>query len=456
VRPSLLFLTAHAALVLLGGAAAFHPAVVRLGAAARLSAAFGAGAIVLTIESLLFSLAGVPWSAAGLAAAPVLLGAWAWRVRADPVPPTAPGAGPPEPIVRALAAAALALGLLHLGISFATSRATSIDYLFFWGVKAVHFAQARGIDVALLAWPFFAAHGVPEYPPLVPVVQAWGVLFAGEMPWRRAGPLASALWLVAAIPLVRGMLRRRLAAGPADAVTAFWGTALAISLAGSFSGGNAEVPLVFFETVAGIALITEARASTASDRWLAAAALAGAVLTKVEGLAAAGLLVLGTLARDRWEGRSAVLRGAAPLVAAPVLAISLWFLFQRLAGLPVGYRGHGPLLGLHWEHAGSIALAMVRNLGAGTAGMSWAVPAILLLFFWRRIRNVLPAVALAAGLLAFFAFDYLHDGDDPWQRIGWTLPRVSQPALSLLILAAGVAVFGPGTGERVKALPLKA
>jgi hypothetical protein len=48
-------------------------------------------------------------------------------------------------------------------------------------------------------------------------------------------------------------------------------------------------------------------------------------------------------------------------------------------------------------------------------------------------------LSLAAGILAFLVFDYLHDDRSPSERIRWTTPRVSQPALSAVILAAGVA-----------------
>ena len=57
------------------------------------------------------------------------------------------------------------------------------------------------------------------------------------------------------------------------------------------------------------------------------------------------------------------------------------------------------------------------------------------------LTRLLPAITLAAGLLAFLVFDYLHDRENPALRIVWTAPRVSQPALSALILAAGLAAF---------------
>jgi hypothetical protein len=440
MRPSLLYLVAHASLILLGGCAAFHPSVRALGTAARLAAAFGTGAILLTLEALLFSVLGIPWSLPALAAP--LLAATAvagWKAGAR-LPEPAPREKPAR-WAAAAGAALVVLAAAHLATSLATSRSTSVDYLFFWGVKAVQFADARGIDVELLKWPFFI-HGAPDYPPLVPVVQAWGVLLAGEMPWRRAGPLASSLWFLAALPAVFALLRRAIGANPAVAVTAFWSVALAVSLSVSYSGGNAEAPLLFYETVALAALLTEPRDATAADRWLPATALAGAALTKVEALPAIACLVLGTALRDRMEGRPRALLRAGQLAAVPAVAVSCWFVFQRLAGLPVGYRGHGRFLELHMEHLGSVAREMLRNLDAGTFWLSWGVPALLLLLFGRRAGRALPALAMAAGILLFLGFDYLHDADDPWERIGWTFPRVSQPALSALILGAAAAMFG--------------
>ncbi|MBC8645716.1 MAG: hypothetical protein H7X85_01025, partial [Thermoanaerobaculia bacterium] len=67
MRPSFLYLTAHLSLVLLGGCAAFHPSVRALSTAARVAACFGAGAFLLTVEALLFSALGIPWSIPALA-----------------------------------------------------------------------------------------------------------------------------------------------------------------------------------------------------------------------------------------------------------------------------------------------------------------------------------------------------------------------------------------------------
>ena len=45
---------------------------------------------------------------------------------------------------------------------------------------------------------------------------------------------------------------------------------------------------------------------------------------------------------------------------------------------------------------------------------------------WVGRAAAIGALAMAAGILLFLAFDYLHDPTDPWERISWTFPRVSQ------------------------------
>ncbi len=418
-------------------AAAFHPAVRPLGFFARLSAAFAAGAVALTVEAVVFTLLHIRWSAAGLGLPLLVLSAFLaliWSRR----PASMPEPGPLRPGKALAAGASLAalVALGHLTASLWTTRSTSVDLVYFWGVKAVRFAQERAIDVPLLGWPYFF-HAVPDYPPLVPVVAAWGNIVSGPLPWR--GPLlSSAFWLIAAIPLVLALLRRRAGDTGAVAVTAFWTVALAVSLAFSYSGGNAEAPLLFFESVAGAALLAEQKGGPAGSRFLPALALAGAVLTKVEGSVGAVLLVAGVLLRDRLERRERVLARAVALMAAPLAALALWFGFQYASHLHVGYRGHGDLFDLHFENMGPVLRSVLQNLSAGTAGLSWLFPIFVIVFLGRGRRDAIPGYLMTAGLLGFLVFDYLHDAADPWERIAWTLPRASQPALALLILSAGI------------------
>jgi hypothetical protein len=432
------FLGALLALPLLGAGAAFHPSVRSEGLLPRIAAALGLGAVTLTLTGLLLTFASIPWSIPALAAPPLcasLALGLLWSRRAAPVwRPYRPSRG-----VVFSAAAVSAVSLLCLFWTLGTAGATSVDYLFFWGVKAARFAAVRGIDTELLRWMYFG-HGVPDYPPSVPILQAWGTLAAGKLPWRFV-PVCSLLWVAAAAPLVLALLRRRLSDDAATAVASFWIAATAITIAQSYSGGNAEAQLLFFETLAVAALLVEDEGADAG-RFLPALMLAGAVLTKVEGSVAALAIAAGAALRDGLEGRGRVLRRTLALLLAPAACLLTWFAFQRHFGLTVGYRSHGPLLGLRTEFLPTILRDELRNLDAGTLGLSWAIPITFLLAARPDPRRLLPALALIAGLSGFLVFDYMHDESDPGQRIGWTTPRASQSALSACILAAGLAWFG--------------
>ena len=435
------YLVATLALSILGFGAAFHPSLRRAGWAARAAAAFGAGAVLLTLGGMLLTAVGILWSVPALAALPLIfstVGAWLWRRRPDE---PFPAEGPRRARLALLAIGGASLALLAWALL--NGRATSADYLFFWGVKGARFADVRGIDVPLLGYIYFL-HGVPDYPPLVPVVQAFGAMAAGKFPWRTV-PVTSLLWVAAAAPLVRAFLRRRLEPGSAAAVTAFWLAAMSASLASSFSGGNAEAPLLFFESVALAALLTE---GASSSRFLPALMLAGAALAKVEGSVAVILVVLGASARDALERRPDILRRTAVLLWPPAAAVGAWFAFQYHVHLRPGFRGHGGLFAFDFDHLGAILGRLPLALEAGTFGVSWALPLVLLIGARPAGYRLLPAFVLAAGLLAFLVFDYLHDREDPSERIGWTAPRVSQPALSSLILAAGLASLDPDRRRR--------
>ncbi len=434
---ALAFMTALAAIPALGIGAAFHPSVRRSGALARAAVALTMGSLALTITGMLLTLAGVAWTVPTLAGPPLcasLVLGTLWSRAPAPDRPAFRGSRR----VAALALGVAGVSLLLLGWTLVTSAATSVDFLFFWGAKAARFAQTRGIDAELLRWPFFG-HAVPDYPPVVPVLQAWGALAAGRMPWRFV-PATSLVWLAAALPLLRDLLRRRLTDDAAAAVGAFWIAALAASLAFSLSGGNAEAPLLFFETIAVAALLAENGGG--ESRFLPGLMLAAAALTKVEGSVAALLVAAGAAARDAVEGHRRILVRTLPLVAAPVLAVGTWFFFQWRSDLFVGYRSHGGLFALRTDFLPAILGAELRQLDAGTRWLSWAIPVALLAASRPFVARLLPALFLTLGLLGFLAFDYMHDATDPRERISWTTPRVSQPALSACILAAGVASLG--------------
>jgi hypothetical protein len=445
-----LYLVASTCLLALFGAGPAKALSGRDGTPAGVAGvAYGVGGLLLTVEALAFSALGIPWSVAGLSAPLLLLSAFLfWRERgrsagagrqafrrrqrlaasqaATPMPP-APAAAV---VVTALAAAVFAIGLVN-------SSANSVDFVLFYGVKAVLFAKGRGLSAAVLGHPLFA-HAAPRYPPLMPVVESWGVLVAGDLPWR-FGTAISFAWFAASVAAIGSRLRRRLGPESGAAVAAYWAAALALSFNFSYSGGNGEAPLVFFVSASAAWLLTE---TPGESRWLPAVLLAGAALSKQEGLLAAIALASGTVLRDALEKRPGTLRRGALAIALPVGGVLLWFAYEGLAGLPVGYAPPAPISGMDVRALPRIVPDLLRNLSAGTWGLSWALPLALLVLTRTRGRLVaaLPvtvtAAALTGALLATYASPAAIDRADV---IGRTLPRACQPVLSLLILGAGLA-----------------
>ncbi|HKA36706.1 MAG TPA: hypothetical protein VKH43_07785 [Thermoanaerobaculia bacterium] len=443
----LAFGAAQAALAALGFGAAWHPSVRPLSALSRAAVAFCAGAVFLTLEGTAYSMLGIPWSFAGLAL-PLLLLSFAAMLRWRRVPTLAP------PRIGLRSAAARwsvvigALALVYLAVAFGSSAGTSVDYLLFWGVKAVKYADNRGIDPAFLR-SRFAIHAVPEYPPLIPVVHGWGALAAGRLPWRVV-PLVSAIPIAAAIPILLDRCRRRAGDAGAAVIAALWTVAISLSVVQSFSAGGAEPMILFFETVALVWLLTE---HPGESRFVPTLALCGAALTKVEGTAAVFFVAFGAylLSRGR-EGRRGAAR-AASLLLWPLASVGTWFLYQKTQSLEVGYHSHGDLLMVHADQLGTVVKELLRNLEAGSLWIAWGFAAAVVLLRVHAWRSAAPALTLAAGLLAFLAFDYLHDGSDPTQRIVWTAPRVTQSALSAVILAAGMLSLGKAPVDGPEAPP---
>lgn len=451
MKTGAIYLLAHALVGVLGLPVLWMREVRGWSPPARAAAAFAVGAIVLAVESTLSTLLGVAWNPLLVLAPPLLLLALlaARDARGEPEtigPAFRPGAG------------AAAFGILvggaavaHLALSLATARATSNDFLLFWGVKAVHFADTKSVDPNLLRHPWFT-HGQPFYPPLVPTLDAWGVLAAGHMPWRTA-PLVTLLWFIAAAVMVLEIQRRRLGDRSATLVSAFWMAALSASLVSSYSGANAEAPLLLYETTAGMLLLTERPHPGVGRRCLAGLFLAGAVLTKVEGTMGASLLVLGTVLRDLVVAERRPRWGeTAGLVIPPLSVGLLWWSYLRHFGIPSNYSAKGRLTEIHWGRFGEVVGPLIESLSAGTWWLGWILPLLLILAAARRrcYADALPGILAAAGLLAFFVFLYLHETTNQAVRIAWEIPRISQPALSLLIAVAALCYPPTELGANLK------
>jgi hypothetical protein len=385
---------------------------------ARIGFAFLAGALLLTIEATLFTMIGIRWSIVGLSV-PLLIasGIVLWRKRLG-----WRGQGSSSRIGVVI----VCVSLLHFLLSIITTQSINPDYVLFWGTKSVHFAMARALDAGYLLSPY--APPRIDYPPLLPITQAWGILFSQQMPWITAAAMA-AVWLAAAVPVIRWLT------GSAEA-TAFWTAAMAASLAFCGSGGNAEAMLVVYISV-GASAIVAGRTS------IAAIAFAGAMLTKEEGLITIGAILIGVVIHDRGTRRAAI------LAASSAAGAGLWFAFQKRFGLPLGYERVTLTHTFHWSNLPTIFREAPKSLAAGCWGLSWLIAIGIITYIAikrpRRLIDTLPLLVPIPILFTFFIYLYLQYESALAMKMWWILPRISQPALSLLVLAAAFA-----SGDRMR------
>jgi hypothetical protein len=383
---------------------------------ARIGFAFLAGALLLTIEATLFTMIGIRWSIVGLSS-PLLVasGIVLWRKRAWQ-----------REKANKFAIVIAGVACLHFLLSIITTQSINPDYVLFWGPKSVHFAMARALDAGYL----LSRYAPPriDYPPLLPIFQAWGLLFSHSMPWITAAAM-SAVWLIAAVPVVSWLT------GSIHA-TAFWTAAMAASLAFCGSGGNAEAMLVVYISV-GAAAIVAKRIS------IAAIAFAGAMLTKEEALVTIGAILIGVIVYDRG------VRRAATLAASSAAGASLWFAFQKQFGMHAGYDRVTLTHTFHWSNLPTIFREAPKSLAAGCWGLSWLIPLAILIYVAfkmpGRLKEAIPLLVPLPLLFAFFVYLYLQYESSVATKMWWILPRLSQPALSLLILAAAFAA-----GDRMR------
>jgi len=377
---------------------------------ARIGFAFLAGALLLTIEAMLFTMVGMRWNIVGLAL-PLLVASGILLRRQRPAARTDRSV---------CATLIIAIALLHFLLSIITTQSINPDYVLFWGTKSVHFALSRSLDAGYLMSRF--APPRIDYPPLLPVFQAWGMLFSRHMPWITAAAM-SAVWLAAAVPVINWLT------GSIHATT-FWTAAMAASLAFCGSGGNAEAMLVMYISV-GAAAIVAGRTS------IAAIAFAGAMLTKEEALVTIGAILIGVVIYDRGIRRAAI------LAASSAAGASLWFAFQKRFGMHVGYDRVTLTHTFHWSNLPTIVREMPKSLAAGCWGLSWLIALAIIISIAvkipARLKIAIPLLVPIPLLFAFFVYLYLQYESSLAMKMWWVLPRLSMPALSLLILAAAFA-----------------
>jgi len=412
--------------------------------AAGVAIAWAGGTVILTVLLTMLAALGIPWRPWLVTAIALVAGGVAWRLPASRPPREEKMAQPgwPTLVAAALCTVVASAGLVQL----AAGAATSADLSFSWGVKAVRFALDRGMDFQWMQLPHLI-HLHPNYPPLWPVSLAWGALAAGSLPWT-AVPVVTWVYLVATGVIIHWLLRRPLGSRAAAAIVVVWFAVLTGSAMRSFSGGSAEGPLLLFVTVAVTALVVENRHEAPALRWLAAGALAGAVLTKSEGAVSAGLIVAGTAIRDGlWRRREWAL-DAARLAAPTVAAAGLWAAVKIAHGLPLTDPIRERALVVTFDHIDVILKVCARLLFDGGLWVGWSAPLVATSMTrdFRPLR-ALPGLFVAGGLPLFAAVYYLHAEGNPLELIVWTFPRLIQPAVSVWIVSLGVICFGDKDGK---------
>ena len=404
----------------------YFSSVRRLPGSARVAVYAAAGLITLTVEMFLFSVLRIAWSVAPLVALPLVAAAVSYlpvaRKRIDAVRTNE--ASPWT--LRAIPFIAItALAVVVLGIAIFAGEATSFDLLLFWGPKGVAFANAHAIDVPFLAAPHNSLMH-PDYPPLLPFAYAWTMLGkAGLNWWGVIGMTPLFLTLTAAT--LHGFARY-VNSPSAHSITALFASLYAYLYVVNAVGGNGESALIFFEALA-LAALTCTRVTADEHAIIASVALAGAVLTKVEG-APFALLTLTSVFVSDWPWRERV-RAFLKASIGPILALMGWIAFSAHHHLLDSYRPMASALTLR-----SSRLAIDLLVREGSFGIGY-IPWIVLfgLVVMGRVRRAWQQLFIAAAFFLFLLFVYARNGDRDF-HVGWSAMRALLTPLLCLLFAA--------------------
>jgi len=433
VKPGGLFLFALVALPALGWILLTHPSYGHFRWICRLALSGATGAVLLSLWMTAFALVGIAWHFLPLVVL-TLLTSLLLRTflkvesPAQSVPPEKAKLG----IVEKLAVLLTVLALLWAWAAAASSAATSPDLLFFWGTKAQAFAAARTVDASFLRKPLLQ-YLHPSYPPLVTNIYAVAAMAAGRFPWE-AATLTFPLLLTALAMSLPGLLRLSV---PRDSA---WASSALIITALGFLGneldvaGNGEPFLWLFETLS-MAILISPFGLTRGGKLLAGLFLAGAAVSKVEGLpftlAAVVLLLLLTRREDLQIGNVLV-----PLLLPAALSLGVWFVFGAVRHVFFGYESYGQTLDIHWDRLSLVLGGVGAAIWSSGFALPFLLPLLAVIAAPGKSRLALLPIGVSLTLALFFVFTYLHGDKDPSEWIGWSAGRVLSPIAALLAVAS--------------------
>ncbi|HKR66127.1 MAG TPA: hypothetical protein VJZ00_20520 [Thermoanaerobaculia bacterium] len=305
--------------------------------------------------------------------------------------------------------------------------ATSGDYVFFWGVKGQRFGQQHLLDTAFTKEPSHYMH--PDYPPLVPLYYAWTMTGGtGAFDWW-GGMLSSALFLTLSAFAIWSF-GRYARVRTIDELAFFFASLYALFYIRNAVAGNAEPALNFFETIA-LAALTCWRERPDEHDVVAAIALSGVALTKVEG----GVFVLLVVGVTCLVRRTFWRMGAIPLAT-----LATWLIFGKLKGLTDTYIPRDDLSLLYLGHT---AFELVKELSLHLWYVPWIVLAILL--FTGRAKAALPYLAASLAFLVFLLLVYTRKEPHLEWSAGRTLMTPFLLAFFGVIAARRPSALEPGS-----------
>ena len=232
--------------------------------------------------------------------------------------------------------------------------------------------------------------------------------------------MATALFLFGSVALVRSTSRD-------DRTAVLMAATLAYAFAIANAAGAGEPPLIFFETLAIVAItfIRDRRAQVI----FAALGLAGAVMTKIEGATFAIAVIIALLVIRRTFKRTM-------LIAAPAaILLGGWLAFVKLHNLSEYYRGAG--MPVYFAAVTKTIVTLAKAATYDLYGLPWIVPIVLIAIAPYRRNAALPLMIAILTFVAAFFF-YIHLPDPTWWILA-SAPRVLLTPLTALLIASAAA-----------------
>ena len=402
----------------------------------RLALYFATGVLTVVVEMFLLSMVGVRWNVWLLLPVPVLFGVFAMvrgRLEAGGPAGWKPALRLPALRLPVLLIAAAALAILVSSVL--AGMCTSGDFVYFWGVKGQRWGSVHFLDTAFTQEPSHYMH--PDYPPLLPLYYAWTLLGGdGALDWWGA-ILATPLFLaVGAVSMWAFGRYARIRA--IDGIVALFVALYALFYFRNQVAGNAEPPLHMFEAIA-LAALTCWRERSGEHDAVAAIALSGVALTKVEG-GVFVLLVCGLswIAREgTWRERAVA---GVKMAALPVVTLATWLLFGMARGLTDTYV---PREDLSVQYIWPTFLELVRELSLHLWYTPWI--ALTVILFCGRVRNAIPYIIATIVFLGFLLSVYTRA--EP--HLEWSAGRTLMTPILLFIAGVLAAHRGAAVDEPV-------